>query len=156
NTKEFVIEKSKNAIDWLPTGKINSIGFSNQLNNYSFSDCFIQNISYYYRLKIIDFDNAFEYSSVIYQPRNTNNTEFIVYPNPTNGNLNIQFSADQNKNSELVVKNLLGQTVKTIQINVVSQNNLISVDCNDLPNGTYFINILELKEFNHVIKFLKY
>lgn len=156
NTKEFVIEKSKNAIDWLPTGNINAVGFSNLLNNYTFSDYNVQNTSYYYRLKIIDFDNAFEYSSVIFQPRNMNKFEFNVYPNPTNGNLNIQFYADQNKKSDLVVKNLLGQIVKTIHINVVNQNNLISIDCSDLSNGTYFINFLDQKEINHVIKFLKY
>ncbi|MBK6275823.1 MAG: T9SS type A sorting domain-containing protein [Saprospirales bacterium] len=85
-----------------------------------------------------------------------NNIEFNVYPNPTNGNLNIQFYADQNKKSDLVVKNLLGQIVKTIHINVVNQNNLISIDCSDLSNGTYFINFLDQMEINHVIKFLKY
>lgn len=156
NTKEFMIEKSKNTVDWLSIGKVNAVGFSNQLNKYTFTDYNVQNTSYYYRLKIIDFDNAFEYSSVIFQPRNMNKFEFNVYPNPTNGNLNIQFYADQNKKSDLVVKNLLGQIVKTIHIKVVNQNNLISIDCSDLSNGTYFINFLDQKEINHVIKFLKY
>lgn len=145
NTKEFMIEKSKNTVDWLSIGKVNAVGFSNQLNKYTFTDYNVQNTSYYYRLKIIDFDNAFEYSSVIFQPRNMNKFEFNVYPNPTNGNLNIQFYADQNKKSDLVVKNLLGQIVKTIHINVVNQINLISIDCSDLSNGTYFINSLDSK-----------
>lgn len=156
NTKEFIIERSTNANDWLLIGRINALGFSSQLNNYSFTDYNVHNTSFYYRLKINDFDNSYIYSPVVYQLRYNGSSVINIYPNPTNGNLNLQFYSNENKRSNIVIKNILGQTVKIFPINVVNQNNLIPVDCSDLPNGTYFINILELKENNHVIKFLKY
>lgn len=157
NSKHFVIEKSTDASNWNEIGSVNASGNSNTIHSYSYVDNNLAIGIIYYRLKMVDLDNTFEYSDVV-AINNTviSNKTVTLFPNPTNGNLNLQFYYNQNTNTKMIVKNVLGQQVKVIPVNITNQLNSISIDCKDLSNGTYFIHFMDLKEFNHVIKFLKY
>ncbi|MFT4063101.1 MAG: carboxylesterase family protein [Edaphocola sp.] len=67
----------------------------------------------------------------------TSNQNLYVFPNPTNGLLNIDNSNIVNK--DLVITNLIGQTVTNIKTKF--SNNTTQVDVSGLSNGVYFIKV---------------
>ncbi len=63
--------------------------------------------------------------------------KITVYPNPGNGVYTISFDNKHNKPQILNIKNIIGQTVKTIQIN---NDHNATIDISNQPAGVYFIN----------------
>jgi ligand-binding sensor domain-containing protein len=73
------------------------------------------------------------------------NTSVNVYPNPTDQQLTIDYSASV---QTLSIVNLIGQTLKVLEINASGQ---LQVDVSELPKGVYF-----LRANNHqMTKFVK-
>jgi hypothetical protein len=65
NSKSFVIEKSIDAINFSKIVEIEAKGFSNTIQNYSFTDVESQNLAYY-RLKQYDIDGSEHIFNIIY------------------------------------------------------------------------------------------
>ena len=69
----------------------------------------------------------------------TPEVDIIVYPNPTNGNLNIK----SNKEIDVIIFDMLGNRI--IDIQQVQKE----IDISNLPNGIYNMSILyDNKRFN--------
>ena len=69
----------------------------------------------------------------------TPEVDIIVYPNPTNGNLNIK----SNKEIDVIIFDMLGNRI--IDIQQVQKE----IDLTNLPNGIYNMSILyDNKRFN--------
>ncbi len=56
------------------------------------------------------------------------------YPNPVMNQVTINAKSEI---SQVIVRNLLGQTVKSIQVSGMIQ----SIDLNDVASGNYFVNV---------------
>jgi hypothetical protein len=67
-----------------------------------------------------------------------------VYPNPSNGFVNIEFDEINNKKIFVSVSNLSG---KEMYHEFFSNTDLISLELNDFMSGVYFINIEHNNEF---------
>ncbi len=67
-----------------------------------------------------------------------------LYPNPTNGNLNVRFTLDQDFNAaQLSVRNLVGSEVMSSTFDALnSGDNTRSIDMSRLPNGLYIVEIV--------------
>ncbi|MCH2225782.1 MAG: S8 family serine peptidase, partial [Crocinitomicaceae bacterium] len=65
---------------------------------------------------------------------------FLVYPNPTSAILNIKYELEMGKNGELVVFNLLGRKVQSIQL--LNDQNRIQIDVGHLNTGTYIYSYI--------------
>lgn len=62
------------------------------------------------------------------------------FPNPSDGNIKIKLRTTETNNL-VYVSTVLGQTVKTIQLNnSVSSDAIYQLDLTDLPSGVYFVN----------------
>ena len=71
-------------------------------------------------------------------PGITLNRSFAVYPNPSNGNFNIQFSLLEEDQIDINVVNMLGdQIVNENQVTV--KDNIVQIDMGDIAPGVYFI-----------------
>ncbi|MGV3539466.1 MAG: hypothetical protein ACO1OQ_06615, partial [Rufibacter sp.] len=86
DNKEFVVERSTDAVNFAPIETIAGNGTTTTLQHYTFKDAApVAGISYY-RLKQIDFDGAFEYSKVISAKVQATQPAKLklasVYPNP--------------------------------------------------------------------------
>src|ERR1035437_8640026 len=88
NSDKFVIEKMNSSIgsSWVNVGSVKAAVLSNSPKNYSYSDTKLQSGKYQYRLKMVDNDGSFSYSSIeaaeVAVPK-----DFAVsqnYPNPFN------------------------------------------------------------------------
>lgn len=67
---------------------------------------------------------------------------FKAYPNPANNDVNIHFVLTQNESYTIEVVNMLGQTMKSLNLGdlqpgVYSEN----ININDLTSGVYFIKV---------------
>lgn len=73
-----------------------------------------------------------------------------VYPNPTEGNLTLEFEREYN-GLHIVLRNVLGQEINT---NVVRSHNRIEVQINE-SNGMYFLEIADRDSHKAVLKIIK-
>ncbi|NHN27770.1 T9SS type A sorting domain-containing protein, partial [Flavobacterium jejuense] len=77
-----------------------------------------------------------------------NKVTFVIYPNPTNGLLNI----DSNFDGDFIIVNQLGQTIKSFKVNATIEN-VINVE--NMADGVYFIkgsNGTQIKSQRLIIK----
>lgn len=81
NTKNFLIQHSKNSTDWNDIGSVAALGLST-VNNYSFIHTNPKAGVNYYRIKQVDTDNRFTYSLVNKLSFNTAEESFAVLGNP--------------------------------------------------------------------------
>jgi hypothetical protein len=79
--------------------------------------------------------------------------DFIMYPNPVIKEVNIEFF-DLNRNGNLTIKNILGQTIKQIEDIDAPGNITITLDLTELPRGLYFVQLNTDKE-STTKKFIK-
>lgn len=67
-------------------------------------------------------------------------SELSIYPNPTNAETNITFTAN-NTEAVISVTNLAGQTVYTNNLGVVNGEQNVTIDASNFQSGMYIVNI---------------
>jgi hypothetical protein len=139
NSKEFVIERSNNGVDFKAIGTVSTTN-TNNTANYSFQDASLLSGDNYYRLKMVDNDGTFEYSKnlVAVKLSLSSTIGVLAYPNPTNGPLTINHGVGSNKGTITII-DLAGKKVAEFGINV--GNTQTEINVSNLPAGNYFINI---------------
>jgi hypothetical protein len=147
NNDFFALEKSIDGISWAPIAKIKGNGNSTTINDYSFTDAEQNNEQVYYRLKQVDIDGKFEYSTIIsINNCSAKGNTFVISPNPCQDNFTIK-TIGLNGVQQFQIYNAVGQFVK--EVNVLQMKNISVVD---LPNGLYFI---KHKNHSQTLKFIK-
>ncbi len=123
NFSHFEIEKSWDGKNFQILNTMSYAG-----DRYEYLDK--QFFNAYYRLKIVDINNNFSNSAVLYCD-NKNEKELSIYPNPFGDKL--YFSAEA---KEVKIRNLCGATVFYKRNNISSQ-----IDLSCLGEGIYFIQV---------------
>jgi len=153
NNNGFEIQRSTTG-EFFTIGFVQGNGTTTEMHEYSYVDRNLNAGSYSYRLKQMDYDGSFAYSSVV-NVDVTAPVQFELaqnYPNPFNPSTTISFTIPQSSVVTLKVYNTLGQEVKTlINGNMESGVHSISFDASDLNSGIYFYK-LEAGQFSDVRK----
>ena len=76
-----------------------------------------------------------------------------VYPNPTEGELNIHFSIPSNSDVEMKIQDVSGKIAKTELIKANEGSNLVLLNTNDLAPGLYFLAI-NVTNYSKVVEFV--
>ncbi|MEQ9465812.1 MAG: hypothetical protein RLN88_00290 [Ekhidna sp.] len=84
NNEGFEIERSSDGVHFTQIAFVAGFGTTNEPNEYTYIDRSVAERSYY-RLKQVDFDGQFEYSSIIAINGGSMAGKLEAYPNPTNG-----------------------------------------------------------------------
>ncbi len=131
NNQYFEIEKSTDAANYVSLGKLVA---HNKISSYTFKDEIPITKATYFRIKQIDFDDAFSYSRPIALLPQTQNDNFDIklWPNPSTQTINIQLPENQNIINYSILK-LSGSTVADYQ--VFKQN----IDIQSLQKGIYIL-----------------
>ncbi len=81
-------------------------------------------------------------------------TKFDVYPNPTNGPLQIEVVSDKDINATITISDLSGKRVRTIETFVTKGSNNLKLDLGDLVNGIYTLQMTtdSKDKYNKVIE----
>jgi len=143
NNNGFEVQR-KLENDFVTIGFVKGYGTTTEVQNYSFTDSKLSVGNYSYRLKQIDFDGSFEYSSVVNVDL-TAPTVFALeqnYPNPFNPSTMISYSIPQNSFVTLKVYDIIGNEVATLVNQTQSAGKYdIRFDASSLSNGVYLYSI---------------
>jgi len=143
NNDLFTIQRSLNGADFYTIGTLPGAGNSNSTKHYTFSDDDPALGINYYRLKQTDFDGVFSYSHTI-AISNEGNETTTIFPNPTNGILNISSNVISDI-THVFIKDTQGRVIETYtpydQINI-----------SHLSTGMYFIQVLHQDNKTETLK----
>jgi hypothetical protein len=132
----FDIQRSANGRNWKSIGTVKGSGSSAVKRSYNFTDdAPLSNVNYY-RLKQVDFDGKFDYSTTIAVNMRTGGKGLSVYPNPVSDKLNVVSNSFDTEGS-VQVFDMKGSLVKTAQV----VNN--QLDVAELPVGLYHIRLID-------------
>ncbi|MEO7210382.1 MAG: DNRLRE domain-containing protein [Chitinophagaceae bacterium] len=109
----------------------------------------------FYRLKLVNKDGTYKYSSVLLIHLSQNSTDVLLMPNPVKENFQLIFNAKNNSRSDFRILNSLGQAVDKFTYQIEVGNNSISViPSKNLAPGLY---IVQFTLDGHIItkRFLK-
>ncbi len=143
NNQGFEIQRS-NGGEYQVVGYVAGHGTTVEPQTYSFTDQNVGAGKYQYRLRQIDYDGKFEYSSVVevevFGPK-----EFSLgqnYPNPFNPSTTIDFTLASDSRVTIKIFDVLGQEVMTmINGNYAAGSHKVSFDGSSLNSGVYVYRI---------------
>ncbi len=138
--QKLEIERSKDGINFekIQTFKIESPIPSFQ--QYEYYDKMPFSYISFYRIKIIYNNNTFAYSAVekIMQ-FSWVNEPIIIFPNPVENILTINFTSNKKENLTIDVVQVDGKTIKSIKVSINLGHNEISINTKSLFKGVYFL-----------------
>jgi hypothetical protein len=147
NNKGFEVERAIDGKTFEYIGLVKGAGNSNKSQNYQFVDAnafkLFNTSVLYYRLKQVDFDGNFFYSTIVSV---NNNDAFAngvsVYPNPFTNEFNISIIAENNNVANIETMDIQGKLVATKLVSTVKGLNIVSMNENsNLHAGIYFVRV---------------
>jgi Secretion system C-terminal sorting domain len=136
NSEKFIIEKSKDALNWQAIATIDAKG---RAADYAFHDA--EGGKVYYRLKQVDKDGSFIYSKVLVSDCAVKSITLLLYPNPAVDYTELVFTSDEAFNTNIRIISGKGQLVKNIQAAVQKGFNKIRINTASFGSGTYTIEL---------------
>jgi len=140
STDHFEIQRSSDGISWTTIAIVKASGYSATQKNYSIEDNAPQSGTNLYRMRMIDFDAHFGFSSVV-NVRLSVLGKISVFPNPSVNTVNISLGHAPASAWTLSLVNQMGQTVvrKTFSKDVTTA----SLPVNIYPAGNYSVDITD-------------
>ena len=151
NNAFFDVEKKLNDGRFSKIGTIYGHDNLNISHSYEFNDFSNINSSgvYYYRLKQVDIDGAYQYSKIICVKVGAEGSfsNVLIYPNPlSNGILFVEIYADEIENDlNLELYDMMNKLVfkKSVGLNNTFNANKYEVDLIGLPTGFYNLKVFD-------------
>jgi hypothetical protein len=140
NTNKFIVERSKNGINFSAIGQVNAATTNNITEDYFFVDATPAKGINYYRIRIVDIDNSYKLS-VVRNVKNLGVAELSINPNPVLQTMKVNIEAESTENAVLVVSDLMGKKIISKNILVSAGANNIEIPVSQLSKGTYLVAI---------------
>jgi Secretion system C-terminal sorting domain len=145
NVSHFVVEKSTDGKNFNDAGMVFAFGNTTEKENYSFADNVDtdQDGVIYYRLRSVDVDGQFTYSStriIRISKIAENNISIVAFPNPVSNELRVSIPANwQNKKVTYEIFNGNGQVSQKSETASSSQTEALNVST--MPPGFYIVRV---------------
>ncbi len=142
NISHFLIEYSPDGLHFTPMAPVSPGG--NRRNQYSFALTPPAPGRGYYRLKIIDEDQTFEYSSLITGLAACPDSEVIsIYPNPAQREIQVKLKEDRSALLRVSILSLTGQVMLAEQTASTAAGQAFSCNVESLLPGIYLLRVQE-------------
>ncbi|MFN3402984.1 MAG: glycosyl hydrolase [Cytophagaceae bacterium] len=154
NSHYFLIERSRDGVNFESIGKVSAAGNSKSIISYQFTDVEPGSTTVlYYRLKQYDLDGTFYYSNIV-SVKNESSLMISVRPNPVSSNLEVFIDGHGREAFTIEVNDVSGRLVKTKFFDRADDLGAISIDFSDLPSGTYLLRLIgsDMVRYVKVIK----
>ena len=138
NNSYFVVERSLNGRNFDSVGRVQA--GSNSSNTYSFNEN-NTNATSYYRVKQVDLNGAYTYSTVIVLKNTAGGKEVTVYPTQATSTINYVLSSEAPAAVMVQVYTITGQPVISQQATLQQGLNVRAVEVSMLPKGSYVLRI---------------
>ncbi|MCB0835491.1 MAG: T9SS type A sorting domain-containing protein [Bacteroidetes bacterium] len=141
NNDYFSLEKSRDGLFYSSIGNVPGQGTSFVIQEYRFEDTNPFAGTSYYRLKQVDLDGSFEYSSI--REFHFNQETVQVFPNPVNGSgelfLNINLERKNTVGVQMI--DMTGRIVLNQHFEAHGGETTQQVSLNGLANGVYWMEV---------------
>ena len=146
NSKEFQIERSKDGVLFSQIGTVAAIGNSTSATTYTFLDENIPNGISYYRLKMVDQDDEFEYSEIVDIEISTLKGDIKIFPNPISKGeeIIVQFNGTKNTSARIGMYDATGKMIYSTEVPANQEN--FHIPSRSLVRGIYFIRITQNRD----------
>ncbi len=141
NSAKFIIEKSRDLINWQEVAEKSAAGNSNHLIEYSQSDTNPFSGTSYYQLRQIDFNGDESKFGPISVSCNSIENNYVLYPNPTTGSFNVEISNTEQETINCAVLDLSGKVVYEVAHALNQGTTLLHFDDLQLQKGSYIFQI---------------
>ncbi len=141
NCDHFDIERSADSRNFQFLVAENAVGNSNTEHSYKTYDLQPLKGWNYYRLKQVDVDGAFTWSSVAAVFFSGNDSYVAVYPNPVQNTLSIAISNKEDQSCSLILMDVTGRVLKSQELQLVKGDNIFSLDMSAFAVGSYLLKI---------------
>lgn len=140
NNSHFEIERSSDGVNFQFIASVNGNGNSTTLLSYDYNDRNAMSLNnlWFYRLKQIDFDGGFNYSTVAVV-KGTSISRYAVYPNPSRNTFQIRLNETASEAVGYRLISTAGNVVKRGLLN----GNVEQVNTSSLSNGIYILEIYD-------------
>lgn len=137
----FVVEKSKDGINFSEVGDIKGAGFSNTKQTYRFLDFALGEVKLFYRLLQYSSDGNYTVSETFSLERINSNNLMITSMNSAiiDKILNLSIKSKVKTQASYMIKNYQGSIVKKGNKNIESGFNVLSFNLTDLKIGKYTV-----------------
>ena len=158
NVENFIIEKSKNGVDFEKMEKVKASGNSNTNRLYEQMDYETNAGVYYYRLLEETLNGKMNNVSEVIrlERKGVDSDEISIFPNPASDRIVIQFNNDVNANTRLKIIGSTGQIMRERALTINEQERrLVQLNVWDFPAGIYYLS-LNQGDVEMQGKFVKY
>ena len=137
NTSKFEIQKSLDGNNWETIDQVAAAGNSNDQKNYQYLD--LNGGTAFYRIRQVDNDGRFEYTSVKRADCKKTQYDVALYPVPAKDNLSVVIRSDNASRTELQIMDMLGKTLQRVPAQINRGNNNFNLNVSELPAGQYML-----------------
>lgn len=142
NTQYFSIEKSLDGYSFISLGQVNASGSSS--GRYQFSDPSIAKAPVFYRIKQVDQDGRFTYSTVIVVKPGNERLSAWIYPNPVKDVAQVAIYSDKAMLVKIDIVDLSGKLlVSRENIPVYAGSTIIPINTRQLVPGIYMLRTID-------------
>lgn len=146
NNDFFEVQRSVDGREFEVLGKVAGAGTHTGLLAYEFTDRSPRPGVNYYRLRQVDFDGAFEYSSVVSIKATGKEGGMALYPNPAGEYVEVSLPAAWSEGeTELLLRDVSGRVLRKLQYSNV--DGPLRVSTEGLPGGYYTLQASNGREF---------
>jgi flagellar basal body rod protein FlgF len=138
NTKSFDIEWGTNGLNFTKLGEVSAAGNTNVGSNYNFTHPNPASGFNYYRVKQVDLNGDFKYSTIVKVLYNKNIKQTMVAPNPVADILNVIETQSVFVKSITIVD---GKGAIVIQKSINAEEQVLSIPVSQLAKGQYVIKV---------------
>ena len=143
NNDYFLVEKSKDAVEWEEVGTLEGAGTTNSQMDYSMVDGAADHGLSYYRLTQVDYDGT----SKTFAPVSSSceslgsGLPIEVYPNPMINEVTFELDLDEYQGNEVyyTILDARGSIVLRDNMELSRGFNKHTIDVQNLPNGVYIL-----------------
>jgi len=158
NNSHFNVLKSTNGTDFEQIGSVNSFapnGNSSIRLSYSSVDESPVLGHNYYRLEQVDIDGQKHYSEILDVIWGVNGDLVSIYPNPTNGSLNVDIATEKVSKVEVRVLDMTGRSILIENATTVIGINNVQMDLGNIAPGIYNVQVYTNGNLTHTDKVKK-
>lgn len=142
NSSYFSLESSADGLQFNEIGTVMAAGNSSTVKNYSFLDRHPIAYTTYYRLKMIDLNNTYEYSNIV-PLTGVSAQSLTIAPNPATIQIAITYATDFDGAGSLNIYTADGILLKQIPQQFTKGNNTIQIDITTLAPAVYIAEIVD-------------
>ena len=143
NSSAFVIEKSRDGVNWANLATLAAAGNSTTLINYTYKDAEKSGLAYY-RLQQVDQDGTEKTYGPISSNCVNNGISLKTFPNPSSELFTINIESEVPMAvAQIIVKDVFGRVVATKTVSIVEGSTQVELSNLTLEGGIYTVSLVE-------------